>query len=185
MKKLIQIALLGVALSQIQGCATEGGDDNKDIDRRTTGTYIGDQEIELRATNVIYEAYREYSGNISTTSYNGQVLLTGRVPDEKVHNRVTEIVTKLPGVRKVYNELAIASASSVKSDFEDLSITTSVKSRMMFEDNIPISKIKVVTDAGIVYLMGLVKHSEAKTATEDARNTSGVKKVVTMFEYID
>jgi osmotically-inducible protein OsmY len=184
MKKLIQIALLGVALSQIQGCATEGGDD-KDIDRRTTGTYIGDQEIELRATNAIYEAFPEYSGNISTTSYNSLVLLTGRVPDQKVHDRVTEIVTKLPGVRKVFNELAISSGSTITTDFSDLSITTSVKSRMMFEDNIPISKIKVVTDSGIVYLMGLVKHAEATSATEVARNTSGVKKVVTMFEYID
>jgi len=184
MKKLIQIALLGVALSQIQGCATKWGDD-KDIDRRTTGTYIGDQEIELRVTNIVYETFPEYSGNISTTSYNGQVLLTGRVPDEKVHKRVTEIVTKLPDVRKVFNELAIASGTSVKSDFEDLSITTSVKSRMMFEDNVPVSKIKVVTDAAIVYLMGLVTHAEAKTATEVARNTAGVTKVVTLFEYID
>jgi osmotically-inducible protein OsmY len=184
MKKLIQIALIGVALSQIQGCATQGAEE-KDIDGRTTGTFVSDQEIELRATNAIYAAYPEFSGTISTTSINGQVLLTGRVPDEKVHNRATEIVTKLPGVRKVFNELAIASASSVKSDFEDLSITTSVKSRMMFENNIPISNIKVVTDAGIVYLMGLVKHSEAKTATDVARNTSGVKKVVTLFEYID
>jgi len=184
MKKLIQIAVLGVALSQTQGCATQAA--NEPVgDGRTTGTYVRDQEIELRATNAIYEAYPEYSGNISTTSINGQVLLTGSVPNETVHDRVTEIVTKLPGVRKVFNELAISSGSTIATDFSDLSITTSVKSRMMFEDNIPISNVKVVTDAGIVYLMGLVKHSEAKIATEVARNTSGVKKVVTMFEYID
>jgi osmotically-inducible protein OsmY len=184
MKKLIQIALIGVALSQIQGCATQVNAE-KDIDGRTTGAYVSDQEIELRATNAIYAAYPEDSGTISTTSINGQVLLTGRVPNETVHNRVTEIVTKLPGVRKVFNELAIGAETSFKTDFKDMSITSSIKSRMMFEDKIPISNVKVVTEAGIVYLMGLVKHSEAKTAIEVARNTSGVEKVVTMFEYID
>jgi osmotically-inducible protein OsmY len=184
MKKLIQIALIGVTLSQFQGCATEGGD-AKDIDRRTTGTYIGDQEIELRSTNALYEAFPDKTGSISTTSYNGQVLLTGQVADENMRNRVGEIVTKLPGVRKVFNELTVSGVASLTSDVNDMSITTSVKSRMMVDDKVPVTKVKVVTEAGIVYLMGLVTHSEATSATEVARTTSGVTKVVTLFEYID
>jgi osmotically-inducible protein OsmY len=184
MKKLIQIALIGMALSQFQGCATEGGD-SKDIDRRTAGTYVSDQEIELRATNILYEAFPNKTGSISTTSYNRQVLLTGQVPDENMRSRATEIVKKLPDVRTVFNELTVSGVTSITSDFNDMSITTKVKSRMMGDDKVPVTKIKVVTEAGIVYLMGLVTHGEATAATEIARTTSGVTKVVTLFEYID
>jgi len=184
MKKLIQIALIGVALSQLQGCATEGGD-SQDIDRRTAGTYVGDQEIEFRVMSRMSEAFPDKTGSISTVSYNRQVLLTGQVPDEKMRSQATEIAKKVPEVRTVFNELTISGIVSVTADINDMSITTKVKSRMLGDEKVPVTKIKVVTTAGVVYLMGLVTHGEATAATQVARTTSGVTKVVTLFEYID
>jgi osmotically-inducible protein OsmY len=187
MKKLIQIALMGVALSQFQGCATttEGGESSDGLDRRTAGTFVSDQEIEFRVMSRMSEAFPDKTGSISTVSYNRQVLLTGQVPNEEMRNRATEIAKQVPEVRTVFNELTVSGIVSVTAEINDMSITTSVKARMLGDDKVPASKIKVVTTAGIVYLMGLVTHAEAAAATQVARTTSGVTKVVTLFEYID
>jgi osmotically-inducible protein OsmY len=186
MKKLIQIALLGVALAQLQGCATtsESGD-SAGLDRRTAGTVVSDQEIEFRVMSRMSEAFPEKTGNITTVSYNRQVLLAGQVPNEAMRAQAAEIAKKVPEVRTVFNELTVSGVTSITSDINDMSITTTVKSRMLGDDKVPVTKIKVVTEAGIVYLMGLVTRAEAAAATNVARTTSGVTKVVTLFEYID
>lgn len=186
MKKLIQIALLGVALSQLQGCATtsESGD-STGLDRRTAGTVVADQEIEFRVMSRMSEAFPDKTGNITTVSYNRQVLLAGQVPNEQMLSQATEVAKKVPEVRAVFNELTVSGVVSVTADINDMSITTKVKSRMLASDNVPVTKIKVVTSNGVVYLMGLVTHAEATAATDVARTTSGVTKVVKLFEYID
>src|SRR4030042_5199628 len=113
MNKLIFIALVGVALSQLHGCAAvvAGGAATGTavaLDRRTAGVYVGDQEIELRARNRLREAFQEKTGNISVTSYNRQVLLTGQVPDEPTRSRTPEVVKGVPDVGTVFNELGIS-----------------------------------------------------------------------------
>lgn len=191
MKKLIQIALAGIVLSQLQGCATAvvagaaATGSAVALDRRTAGVFVGDQEIELRAQSRLSEAFPKNSANISTTSYNRQVLLTGQVLDESTRSRAGEIVKAVPDVRAVYNELGVSGATSLTSDANDTAITSKVKARMLRDERVPGSKIKIVTEVGIVYLMGLVSKDEAKLATEIARTTSGVTKVVVMFEYIN
>jgi len=191
MKKLIQIALAGLVLSQLQGCATAvvGGaaatGSAVALDRRTAGVFVGDQEIELRAQSRLSEAFPKNSANISTTSYNRQVLLTGQVLDESTRSRAGEIVKAIPDVRAVYNELSVSGATSLTSDANDTAITSKVKARMLRDERVPGSKIKIVTEVAIVYLMGLVSKDEAMIATEIARTTSGVTKVVILFEYIN
>lgn len=190
MNKLIQIALAGLVLSQLQGCATAvlGGaaaGTAVALDRRTTGVYIGDQEIELRAQNRLSEAFPKSAGHISTTSYNRQVLMTGQVLDEATRTRAGEIVKGIPDVRAVYNELSLAGVTSLTSDANDMAITSKVKARLLREEKVPGTKIKVVTEAAVVYLMGLVTGEEARIAAEIARTTAGVSKVVILFEVIN
>lgn len=190
MKKLIPIALLGALLLQLQGCTTAvvGGAATGAavaLDRRTAGVFVSDQEIELRAMNRLREAFPQKTDNISTTSYNRQVLLTGQVPDEATRGRAGEVVRGIPDVRTVFNELTVSGVTSLTSDANDVSITSKVKTRLLRDDRVPGTKIKVVTEASVVYLMGLVTQAEASAAAELARTTAGVTKVVTLFEYIN
>lgn len=190
MNKLVYVALIGVAVSQLHGCAAVavGGaavGTSVALDRRTTGVYVGDQEIELRAMTRLREAFPQKTDNISTTSYNRQVLLTGQVPDEDTRSRAGEVVKGVPDVRTVFNELSISGVTSLTSDANDVSITSKVKTRLIRDERVPGVKIKVVTEAGVVYLMGLVAKAEADSAAEIARTTAGVTKVVTLFEYIN
>jgi osmotically-inducible protein OsmY len=190
MNKLIYVALAGVVFAQLQGCAAVavGGvavGASMATDRRTTGAYVGDQEIELRAKDNLTKAFPEKNVSIAATSFNRQVLLTGQVPDEATRAKASEIVKAVPEVRTVFNELAVSGVASLTSYSNDASITTKVKSRLWDDDRAPGTKIKVKTESGIVYLMGLVTHAEATAATEITRTTAGVTKVVTLFEYID
>lgn len=190
MNKLIHVMLVGVALSQLQGCAAVvvGGaavGTSVALDRRTTGVYVSDQEIELRAMTRLRDAFPQKTDNISATSYNRQVLLTGQVPDESIRSRASEVVKGIPDVRTVFNELTLSGVTSLTSDANDVAITSKVKTRLFRDERVPGIKIKVVTESGVVYLMGLVTQNEANVATDIARTTSGVTKVVTLFEYIN
>jgi len=190
MNKLIYVALIGTVLSQLGGCAAVvvGGAATGTavaLDRRTAGVYVSDQEIELRALARLRETFPQKTDNISATSYNRQVLLTGQVPDEATRSRASEVVKVIPDVRTVFNELTVSGITSLTSDANDVAITSSVKARMLRDENVPATKIKVVTEAGVVYLMGLVSQAEAEAATNIARTTSGVTKVVTLFEYLN
>lgn len=190
MNKLIYGALLGVALAQLHGCAAVvvGGAATgaaAATDRRTTGVFVADQEIELRAMNRLREALPEKTGKISVTSYNRQVLLTGQVPDESIRARATDVVKDVPDVRTVFNELSVSGVTSLTSRANDTAVTGNVKARLLRDERVPGTKIKVVTESGVVYLMGLLTQTEAGIAAEIARTTSGVTKVVTLFEYIN
>ena len=191
MNKLVYIALAGLVVSQLQGCAAAvvGGaaatGASVALDRRTTGVFVGDQEIELRAQKRLKEAFPKNAGSISTTSYNRQVLLTGQVQDETIRTRAGEIVKGVPDVRAVYNELSIAGVASLSEDANDTAITSKVKARFLRDETVPGTKIKVVTEMAVVYLMGLVTQEEAHLATEIARTTNGVAKVVILFELIN
>ena len=190
MNKLIQIAIAGLVVTQLHGCATAvvGGAAASGavaLDRRTAGVFLGDQEIELRTQNRLNEALPKNTASISTTSYNRQVLLTGQALDEATRTRAGEIAKGVPDVRTVYNELSISGITSFTSDANDTGITSKVKARLLRDEKAPGTKIKVVTEAAVVYLMGLVTQEEAEIATEIARTTSGVTKVVVLFEYIN
>ena len=190
MSKLIRVALIGAVLSQLGGCAAAvvGGaavGTSVALDRRTAGVYVSDQEIELRALARLREVIPQKTDNISATSYNRQVLLTGQVPDEATRSRASDVVKAIPDVRTVFNELTVAGITSLTSDANDVALTSQVKARMLRDERVPGTKIKVVTEAGVVYLMGLVTKTEAEAATDIARTTSGVSKVVTLFEYLN
>ena len=190
MKKLAWVALLAASLPLIHGCAAAvvGGAATAVVvadDRRTAGAVVEDQEIELRSMKRLREGFPEKTVSVSTISYNRQVLLVGQVPDEATRARVADTVKAIPGVNKVYNETAISGVASYTSEANDAAITTKVKARLVNDGNISSNHVKVVTEAAVVYLMGLVRKEEGELAGKIAASTAGVTRVVKLFEYID
>ncbi|HSG66918.1 MAG TPA: BON domain-containing protein, partial [Gammaproteobacteria bacterium] len=143
-----------------------------------------DQNIEIKAGSRIGNRFPD-GIHVNVTSYNRLVLLTGEVPDAATKSEIERIVRGVENVRNVFNELAIAGLSSYTVRTNDSVITSKVKANFLDEGKFNPLHVKVVTENSIVYLMGLVKKSEAEEATQIARTTSGVQKVVRMFEYID
>ena len=151
-------------------------------DRRSTGTQVDDQRIESRAASAIDQRFG-WKVHVNVTSYNRSVLITGEVPDAVTHAEVGKLVAALPGVRSLSNELAIGPQSSLAARTGDTVITSNVKTRFLGAKSFNAMHVKVVTEAGVVYLMGMVTEVEANAATEIARTTDRVKKVVKVFEY--
>lgn len=176
------LLLLASALA-LQGCATTL---TKGSDRRTQGTYIDDSYITDTATSRIKNKY-ESKVHINVNSYNRKVLVTGEVPDEATKADITRIIGGVQNVTQIYNELNIAPHTSLSSRSGDALTTSNIILRMQSSGSreFRADRIKVVTEAGVVYLLGLVTQAEAKIATDVASTSSGVKKVVPYFEYVD
>ena len=153
------------------------------VDRRTTGTQIEDEGIELRAANRIRETLGDRA-HVNVTSYNRQALLTGEVPSAQDRQTVEQIVSQVENTRSVVNDLAVMPASSLSQRSNDTFITGKVRASLVDAQDISANSFKVVTERNIVYLMGRVSQREANRATEIARGVSGVSKVVRVFEIV-
>lgn len=152
-------------------------------DRRTSGIQLEDEGIELRGANRI----REMLGSrvhINLTSYNRQVLLTGEVPTQKDKDYAQQLISQVENVRTVINELVVAPSSSLSDRSLDALISGKVKASMVDSKDIFANAFKVVTERSTVYLMGRVTQREAQRATDLARQVSGVKKVVRVFDIL-
>lgn len=151
-------------------------------DRRTAGTQIEDEGIELRVGNRIGERFGD-KAHVNVTAFNRWVLLTGEAPDEAARTEMEKLAAAVPNVRGVSNEVQVAGASSLGSRASDSYITSKVKARFVDARKFSPVHVKVVTEAGVVYLLGVVTDKEADDAVEVARTTGGVRKVVKIFEY--
>ncbi|WP_026436698.1 BON domain-containing protein [Acidovorax sp. JHL-9] len=152
-------------------------------DRRTTGTQVEDEGIELRAANRIREVLGDRV-HVNVTSFNRQALLTGEVPTAQDRATVEKIVTEVNNVRAVVNDLGVMPNSSLGQRSSDTLTTGKVRASFVDAKDVFASAYKVVTERNVVYLMGLVTQREATRATEIARGVSGVSKVVRVFEMI-
>jgi osmotically-inducible protein OsmY len=150
-------------------------------DRRPAAVMTDDQAIEIKVSNRLTEKYP--NAHVSSTSFNKNVLLTGQVADAAAKAEVERIARGVEGVRNVYNEVSVGPVSALSTRTNDSYITSKVKARFLDARRFNPVHVKVVTEEGTVYLMGLVKKQEANDATELARTTSGVTKVVRVFEY--
>lgn len=182
------IAALGaaIALSGCFGALLVGGATGAAVvanDRRAGEVVLGDERVELTASNRVGQSFGDRA-HINITSYNYTVLLTGEVLDEKAKEEAEKIVFQVERVKTVVNELQIAGVSSLASRGNDTYLTGRVKAAFVAAQKFSPNHVKVVTEAGVVYLMGLATRKEADDATEIARNISGVRKVVRVFEYI-
>lgn len=151
-------------------------------DRRTTGTQLEDEAIEFKAGSRVRDLAT--LGHVNVTSYNRMVLITGEVPGENEKAAVERAVASVENVRSVVNELGIGQNSSVGSRSTDTVIAAKVKATMVDAKDVQAHAIKVVSERGIVYLMGRVTEREAARGADLARSVSGVQKVVRVFDIL-
>lgn len=190
----INLILILLVLTLLQGCAgvvVGGAATGVAVvhDRRSAGTVIDDQGTSWKVSQAIFNDQELSSpSHINVEVYNGAVLLTGETPSEDLKIRANAIAARIIGTEKpIYNELQIAAPTTISSRTNDAYITTKVKTALLEINEIPdfdFTRVSVTTEAGVVYLMGLVSTQEADAVTNKARNVAGVKKVVKLFEYI-
>ena len=184
------LVLLLAAIGLLQGCVpvVAAGVGTSIImsasDRRSAGAMIEDDTIETKAQKRIDEKYKD-TGHASVTAYNRFALVTGTVANETAKMDIERIVGAIPNVKGIANELVVGNAASIGSTTSDTRITANVKMRFVKSPAFKADHVKVVTENGVVYLMGLVTRAEADAASEIASTTANVQKVVRVFEYID
>lgn len=152
-------------------------------DRRSTGMYIEDENIEWKARARLIDRHKDVHVNV--TSYNLSVLITGEAPSEQAKKDVADMIRAIPSVRNVTNEINVSGNTSFTSRSNDSLITTNVKARLINNGKVSPNHVKVVTENGVVFLMGILNREESDAAAEIARTTSGVARVVKVFEYTD
>jgi osmotically-inducible protein OsmY len=188
--RVVSLLLLALVSGSLQGCvpAVAVGVGAAGVmmaqDRRSTDAYIDDQKIESKAAMLIDNQINSVM-HVNVTSFNYRVLISGEVPDDATRAEIDKIVSGIDKVRDVNDELAVSPISSLASRSNDGLITSNVKLRFMNNPLFNADHIKVVTENGTVYLMGLVKHAEADASSEIASTTQGVQRVVRMFDFID
>jgi len=153
------------------------------VDRRTSGTQLEDENIELKVANAVNKELGERV-HLNVTSYNRRVLLTGEVRSDADRSRATLLAQSQENVKEVVNDLAIGAPSSLSQRTKDVVTSGQVKAAFVDAKDLQSSAVKVVTERGTVYLMGRVTAREAQRATDITRGTSGVSKVVKVFEEI-
>jgi osmotically-inducible protein OsmY len=153
-------------------------------DRRSAGAMIEDDTIESKSQKRIEEKYKD-TAHVSVTAYNRFALVTGTAASEEAKMDIERIVGSIPNVKGIANEIVVGTASGFSASSGDARITGNVKMRFVKSPAFKADHVKVVTESGVVYLMGLVTRAEADAASDIASTTSGVQKVVRVFEYID
>lgn len=189
---LLSQLLLLAALAMSSGCASivasmsEPGHIDEPRDSRTFGTYIEDQNIEVKIKANLYNADERFKdANVTVVSYNRIVLLTGQVPNQNLFARATQIAEKVRLVRKVHNEMTIGGPLSLTQRANDSWISTKINAHMLATKDFPASRTQVITEDGVVFLMGLLTENDANWAVDIVRQIYGVKKIVKIIEYID
>lgn len=187
----LKLAIAACAIAALAGCATvldatHDGPIQPDPGERTFGTYIDDQRLETITDVNIGKAHPDLkAANIDVVAFNGVVLLTGQVSSNELRDLAGRTAQQVHTVRQVYNEIQVRGSTTMLARTSDTWLTTKVKSVLMADKEIDSGRIKVVTENGVVYLMGLLTRQEAENAAEVARTVGGVQKVVKAVEYIN
>jgi osmotically-inducible protein OsmY len=153
------------------------------VDRRTAGTQVEDQAIELKGAARVRELAGEQA-HVNVTSYNRIVLLTGEVPDAAARGAVEQAIGRIEGARSVVNELAVMGKTTLTARSNDAVLSARVKAGFIDAKDLQANTVKVTTERGVVYLMGRVTERAAARAVAVARSVPGVQKVVRVFEIL-
>jgi len=191
MKKVTYLIAIGCLVSSLSGClpaaalvvgATAGG--AIVYDKRPAKVMVRDREISDQAQEAINEdSILRGRAHIAIATFNYVVLMVGQAETPELRDRAYNLVSRVKYVRRVYNEVSIGKPTPTGKRASDTWITTKVKSAMLTKSGLSSSQIKVVTENGVVYLMGLVSPQQAALAVEAARRVNGVTKVVKVFQY--
>jgi osmotically-inducible protein OsmY len=185
---LLALVLAAPALTGCVGAFVAGAAGGASVayDERSVGTQLDDQAIEVRAVNAIYDDKELHdSSHVVVVSFNRIVLIAGQTPTESLRARAAQLVSAIPDVRKVYNEVTIGEPTSFMTRSNDAAITAKVKSEMLVAADVKAFRVKVVTENGTVFLMGLLPRAQADAAARVASEAGGVQRVVKLFEYLD
>lgn len=153
---------------------------------RSIGNKIDDQFLEPTVASKISQSHADLASptsHVVVTAYNGVILLAGQTPRADLKEKAGEVARNVQGVTKVHNELQVLRPNSLAARSNDAAITTKIKAQMLFDSEVSSARIKVITENGIVYLMGLVTRAEGASATRVVQNASGVQKIVKLFQY--
>jgi osmotically-inducible protein OsmY len=176
------VLLQGCAAAVVAGTAGAVSSAN---DRRTLGSQIDDNNIEIKASIAFSEIDSIHkTANIDAISFNGIVLLVGQVTNQNMKNEAQKAIESVAGIRKVHNQIRIGSNIGITTQSHDTWLTSKVKTQLLTTKDVSGNSIKVVTENGEVFLMGLVSETEANRAVDVARNISGVERVIKVFEYL-
>lgn len=190
MRKLVTLLLLSLAVACLSGCgaimsSAGAGPIEEDDGERTFAQQVADESIETKAKVNINAASEGYdNAHLTIVSYNGFVLLAGQVPSENLKTLAADVVREVDDVRRIYNELEIGPAVTAGTITNDTWITTQVKSKLLASSDTPGTRVKVVTENSVVYLMGLLTEAEADRVALEAAEVSGAERVVKLFEII-
>ncbi|MCZ6830405.1 MAG: BON domain-containing protein [Gammaproteobacteria bacterium] len=190
MKTLSGIALI-LSLLFNSGCgamlsAVDSEPIGDDSGERTYGARMDDESIETKATVNIHAADPGFDdAHLNVISYNSYVLMVGQVPSQALKDKASEVVREIRRVRRIYNELEVTGNVSLLTRSSDTWITSKIKTTLLASSETEGNRVKVVTENGVVYLMGLATHAEAERIADTASASYGVRKVVRLFEYID
>ena len=188
LKTLLPVVMLSVLLS---GCgaimsSAGAGPIEDDPGERTLGQQMTDESIETKAKVNINAAADGYDdAHLSIVSYNGFVLVAGQVPSEALKALATDVVREIEDVRRIYNELEVGPVTGAGTRTNDTWITTQVKSKLLASSDTPGTRVKVVTENSVVYLMGLLTEEEGDRVALEAAEVSGAARVVKLFEIIE
>lgn len=175
------VAQLAACVPAVIGGAAAGG--AVAADRRTSGIYVEDEGIELKAVKKMETNLGE-NAHVNVTSYNRNVLLTGEVPDDAAKAKAEALLKEIDNIRAVTNEIVVSPKASLSSRSNDTYLTSKIKTKFVTENQFPANIVKIVTENSVVYLLGIVNKTEGDAAAAIASNTDGVAKVVKVFEYI-
>ncbi len=186
MKKIV--ALIGLSLS-LQGCvfvvgAAAGAAAIAMVyDHRTISNSVEDTRIATKVANKLHRVPALKSSHVDVSVFNHVVLLTGQTPNANAKKIAEDVAKTVPDVGRVYNQITIEGPTSSLTRTSDSWITTKIKTQMLATDDLKSSSIKIITENGVVYLMGVVSEQQADIAVDIARQVSGVQKVVKIFQY--
>lgn len=186
MHNLSKLACVVIGVMSLSGCMDVASTGAQAVyNRHGIQKNLHDQNVTrqvFQALNYKTNAFKD--AHIVIATYNNEILLTGQVPQAWQKEKVEQIAKTIPNIGKVYNLLSVAAPTSSLTHMSDGWITTKIKARLLAAEDVDASHIKVVTENGTVYLMGIVSVNDAKAATEVARKTDGVERVVRLFSYI-
>ena len=155
-------------------------------DERSVKTQLDDTNTDFKITSALLEHEDlKKQTNITGVSVNGNVLMIGQAPNSMLRDKAVKVVQDLKLGGKIHNQIRIGNPTSFTTRSNDTWVTTKVKGRMLNEKELDVTRIKVITENGEVFLLGLIHRSQAELAVDIARHTAGVRKVVKVFEYIE
>ncbi|WP_335917669.1 BON domain-containing protein [Shewanella chilikensis] len=187
MRRLLPLCLLLTSLTGCAGAVMVGavGGAMMVNDERSLKTQLDDTNADFSISSVLgAEEDLKNQTNITGVSMNGNVLMIGQAPNSMLRDKAIRLVKELQLGGKIHNQIRIGNPTSFTTRSNDTWITTKVKGRMLNDKNLDVTKIKVITENGEVFLLGLVEREQADLAVEIARNTAGVRKVIKVFDYV-